>query len=107
MSLSTLAAKHLNTGVSDIRKKSTRVTQKFLDLPPGARTANGTALCHCEFWRHNPLCCFSTSNTKDKRIFIDLVRKLLDTRWYVKYTLDSVLYNLHVITVTSWAVSQY
>jgi len=22
-----------------------------------------------EFCRHNPLCCFSTSNTKDKRIF--------------------------------------
>jgi len=22
-----------------------------------------------EFCRHNPLCCFSTSSTKDKRIF--------------------------------------
>jgi hypothetical protein len=42
-------------------------------LPPGARTANGRALCHkmqlyryfvsqpSEFCRHNPLCCFSTS----------------------------------------------
>jgi hypothetical protein len=47
--------------------------QKFLDWPPGARTANGTALCHkvqfyhyfvsrsSEFCHHNPLCCFSTS----------------------------------------------
>jgi hypothetical protein len=47
--------------------------QKFPDWPPGARTANGTALCHkvqlyryfvnqsSEFCRHNPLCCFSTS----------------------------------------------
>jgi hypothetical protein len=46
--------------------------QKFPDWLPGARTANGTALCHnvqlyryCvsqsgEFCRHNPLCCFST-----------------------------------------------
>jgi hypothetical protein len=47
--------------------------QKFPDLPPGARTANGTALCHwvqlyryfmsqsSKFCRHNPMCCFSTS----------------------------------------------
>jgi hypothetical protein len=47
--------------------------QKFPDWPPGARTANGTALCHevqlyrqfvsqsSEFCRHNLLCCFSTS----------------------------------------------
>jgi hypothetical protein len=47
--------------------------QKFPDWPPGARTANGTALCpyvqlyryfvsqSSEFCRHNPLCCFSTS----------------------------------------------
>jgi hypothetical protein len=46
--------------------------QKFPDWPPGARTANGTALCHyvqlyrysvsqsSEFCCHNPLCCFST-----------------------------------------------
>jgi hypothetical protein len=45
-----------------------RCIQKFPDWPPGARTANGTALCHyvqlyryfvsqsSEFWRHNPLC---------------------------------------------------
>jgi hypothetical protein len=47
--------------------------QKFPDCPPGARTANGAALCHylqlyryfvvqsSEFCRHNPSCCFSTS----------------------------------------------
>jgi hypothetical protein len=47
--------------------------QKFPDWPPGARTANGTALCHqvqlyryfvsqyCEFCRHSTLYCFSTS----------------------------------------------
>jgi hypothetical protein len=46
--------------------------QKFPDWPPGARTANGTALCHLmqlyryfvsqssKFCRHNTLCCFST-----------------------------------------------
>jgi hypothetical protein len=55
--------------------------QKFPDWPPGARTANGTALCHSvqlyryfvsqssEFCRHNPLCWFSTSNIKAKRVF--------------------------------------
>jgi len=47
--------------------------QKFPDWPPGARTANDTALCNevplyryfesqsSEFCRHNPLFCFSTS----------------------------------------------
>jgi hypothetical protein len=55
--------------------------QKFPDLPPVARTANGTAVCpyvqlyryfvsQCsEFCRHNPLCCFSTSVYFCKRIF--------------------------------------
>jgi hypothetical protein len=55
--------------------------QKFSDWPPGARTASGTALCHLvqlyhyfvsqssEFCCHNPLYCFSMSNTKGKRIF--------------------------------------
>jgi hypothetical protein len=50
-----------------------RMYQKFPDWPLGARTANGTALCHYvqlyhyyvsqsnEFCRHNPLCYFSTS----------------------------------------------
>jgi hypothetical protein len=53
----------------------------FPDWPLGARTANSTALCHevqlyryyvsqsSEFYLHNSLCCFSTSNTKGKRIF--------------------------------------
>jgi hypothetical protein len=47
--------------------------QKFPDWPPGARTANDTALCYyvqlyryfvsqsSESCRHNPLCCFPTS----------------------------------------------
>jgi hypothetical protein len=69
--------------------------QKFPDWPPGARTANDTTLCHyaqlyryfvsqsSEFCRHNPLCYFSTSNTKGKRVFrSDSVRKLLDTPSY-------------------------
>jgi hypothetical protein len=55
--------------------------QKFPDWLPGARTANGTALCHrvqlyryfmsqsSEFCRHNPLCCFSTSVYCCKHIF--------------------------------------
>jgi hypothetical protein len=42
-------------------------TQKFPEWRPGARTANGTALCHyryfvskpSEFCRYNALCCFS------------------------------------------------
>jgi hypothetical protein len=58
-----------------------RCIQKFPDWLPGARTANGTALCHqvqlyrhcvsqsSEFCRHNPLCCFSTSVYCCKRIF--------------------------------------
>jgi hypothetical protein len=70
--------------------------QKFPDWPPGARTANGTALCHkvqlyryfvsqsSEFWRHDPLCCFPTSVYCCRRIYfiIDTVRKLLDTPSY-------------------------
>jgi len=47
------------------------VSKRFPDWPPGARTANGTALCQLgavassfvsqssEFCRHSPLCCFS------------------------------------------------
>jgi hypothetical protein len=65
--------------------------QKFPDWPPGARTANGTALCHqvqlyhsvsqsSEFRRHNALCCFSTSVCH--YFVIDSVRKLLDTPSY-------------------------
>jgi hypothetical protein len=55
--------------------------QKFPDWSPGARTANGTALCHyvqsyryfmsqySEFCHHNSLCCFSTSVYCCKRLF--------------------------------------
>jgi hypothetical protein len=51
-----------------------RCIQKFPDWTSGARTANGTALCHwvqlyryfvsqsSEFCRNNPLCCFSTGD---------------------------------------------
>jgi hypothetical protein len=70
--------------------------QKFPDWPPGARTANGigslplgASYCYfvsqsSEFYRHNPLCCFSTSSTKGKRIFpYDSVRELLDSPSYI------------------------
>jgi len=55
--------------------------QKFPDMPPGARPANGTALCHqvqlyryfvsqsSEFCRHKPLKRTAASNTKGKRKF--------------------------------------
>jgi hypothetical protein len=55
--------------------------QKFPDWPPGARTANGKALCHyvqlyrcfvsqsSEFCRHDSLCFFSTSVCCCTRIF--------------------------------------
>jgi hypothetical protein len=55
--------------------------QKVPDWSPGARTANGTVLCHqaqlyryfmsqsSEFCRHNPLCCFSMNVYCCKRIF--------------------------------------
>jgi hypothetical protein len=57
-------------------KQSTKIrecNQKFPDWPPGARTANGTALCYwvqlyrhfvsqsSEFCSHNLSCCFSTN----------------------------------------------
>jgi len=47
--------------------------QKFPDWSPGARTSYGIVLCHyvqlyhyfvsqsSGFWRHKPLCCFSTN----------------------------------------------
>jgi hypothetical protein len=65
--------------------------QKFPDRAPGARTANGTAICHyvklfryfvsqsCEFCCHNHLCCFSTSVYCCCLFRYDLVRELLDT----------------------------
>jgi hypothetical protein len=77
-------------------RRSTRCIQKFPDWPPGARTANGTALCYyvqfycCfvsqsrEFCHHNPLCYFSTSVCCCKRIIrYDSVRKLLVTPSYL------------------------
>jgi hypothetical protein len=54
---------------------------KFPDWPPGAKTANSTALCHevqlnhyfmsqsSTFCRHNTLCCFSTCVYCCTRIF--------------------------------------
>jgi hypothetical protein len=68
--------------------------QKFPDWPSGARTANGTALCHyvqlyrylvsqsSEFCRHNPLYCFSRNVCCCYCFVIDLVRKLLDMPSY-------------------------
>jgi hypothetical protein len=65
------------TAVANIR----RCIQKFPDWPPGARIANGTALCHwVQLYRYfvsqsselccrNPLSCFSTSVYCCKRIF--------------------------------------
>jgi hypothetical protein len=56
--------------------------QKFPGWPPGARTANGIALCHwvqlyryfvtqsSEFCRHSPLKGTAASNTKGTRIGI-------------------------------------
>jgi hypothetical protein len=74
-----------------------RCIQKFPDWPTGARTANGTDLCHyvqlyryylsqsSECCRHNPLCCSSRSVYCCKRIFrYDSVRKLLDKPSYLK-----------------------
>jgi hypothetical protein len=73
--------------------------QKFPDWPPGARTANGIALCQYvqlhryfvsqsnEFCRRNPLCCFSTSVVVVVVDFvIDSVRKLLDTPLHVPFS---------------------
>jgi hypothetical protein len=63
-------------GVIKLRHTHTDVRgciQKFPDWPPGARTANCTALCHqvqlyryfvsqsSKFWSHNCFCCFRTS----------------------------------------------
>jgi hypothetical protein len=73
------------------KKDNLRVCiQKFPDWPPGARTANGTALCHnirfyryfvshsSEFCRHDSLCCFSWSVYYCCLFRHDSVRKLLD-----------------------------
>jgi hypothetical protein len=62
-------------------KRNVWVIQKFSDWLPGAKTTNGRSLCnyvqlYCyfvsqssEFYRHNPLCCFSTCIYCCKRIF--------------------------------------
>jgi hypothetical protein len=67
--------------------------QNFPDWPPGARTANGTALCRyvnlyryfvshsSEFCRHNSLYCFSTIVYCCR--FIHSARKFLDTPSYL------------------------
>jgi hypothetical protein len=69
--------------------------KKFQDWPPGARTANSTALCHYVqlyryfvsqyrvFCRHNSLGCFSTSVYC--YFVIGSVRKLVDTPSYTRY----------------------
>jgi hypothetical protein len=56
--------------------------QKFRDWPPGARTSDGTALCHyvqlysyfvsqsSEFCSHAPLCCVSTNNINVSVYFV-------------------------------------
>jgi hypothetical protein len=56
----------------------------YSSLPLGVQLYRYFVSQSGEFCRHNPLCCFSTSNTKGKRIYfvIDLVRKLLDTPSY-------------------------
>jgi len=60
------------------------VSKKIPDWPPGARTANGTPLCHYVqlyhyfvsqsngFCCYNPLCCCSMSKTKGEHIFYQL-----------------------------------
>jgi hypothetical protein len=67
--------------------------QKSTNWPPGARTANGTALCHyvqlyryfmsqsSKFCRHNPLLLFIAVSVY---FVIDLVRKLLDSPSYAR-----------------------
>jgi len=78
--------------------------QKFPDWPPGARTANDTALCHkmqlyrsfvsqsTEFCRHNLLCCFSMSvlfislSTQSENFWIQPCMKLSSSGCNLTYT---------------------
>jgi hypothetical protein len=90
--------------------------QKFPDWPPGARTTNGVSFCHYvqlyryfvsqynEFCRHNPLCCFSTGNTKGERIF----RYGLSPKTF-GYTLLNMLEatHFHCIRYTSFPLRIY
>jgi hypothetical protein len=86
-------------------------THKFPDWPPGARTANCTALCHyiqlyryfvsqsSEFFRHNPLCFFSTSVCCCKLVFrYDSVRKILVTP---SYTVSSFAFDMSLYLFSS------
>jgi len=81
------------------------VYPKFPDWPPGARTANGTALCHylqlyrcfvsqsSEFCRHNPLRCFLTSVYFCCRLF--RYRLSLDTFGYTLVWNTKFHYRVH------------
>jgi hypothetical protein len=79
-----------------VRRNSERLyirgcIQKFPDWPPGARTANGTALCHYVqlyryFVSHSSEFCHHTLCVASQRVFIvavyfviDSLRRLLDT----------------------------
>jgi hypothetical protein len=62
--------------------------QKFLDWPPGARTENGTALCHyVQLYRYFVSFSATTTCVASQRVFIivsvcffmDSVRRLLNT----------------------------
>jgi len=80
--------------MEETSSKIRRCIQKFPDWPPGARTANGTVLCHrlqlyhsfvsqsSEFCSHNPLCCFWTSVYCRCLFRYDSVREILDTPSY-------------------------
>jgi hypothetical protein len=84
-------------GIHDFRHMDIRgCIQKFPDWPPGARTADGTALYHqmqlyryfvsqsSAFCRHKPLCCFSASVCCDCLFRYNSVRKILDTLSYIR-----------------------
>jgi hypothetical protein len=93
--------------------------QKFQDWKPGARTANVTALClyvqlyHCfvsqssEFFCHNPLCYFSTSNTKGKHTFhyqlsLETFGYTLIIRKSLRITGQLASYNIPHSALRSW-----
>jgi hypothetical protein len=90
---------------------------------PGARTANGTALCYevqlyryfvsqsSEFCRHNPLCCFSTCGYCSCYFVIDSVRKLLDIPSYSSFPLlrthafMSEFWTIHLVEINPVEIS--
>jgi len=58
-----------------------------------------------EFCRHNPLCCFSTSNTKGKRIFgyrlgLETFRYVLVRSFYAFSATDS--HQWHFVVMVLW-----